>query len=128
MVPIGPAAEPTVAASRLAKKVRFVAKADRGRSAHFLDPPFSHHPLPPAILCGMSDVTRKLSQLHSSDPQAAEKLLPQIYNELKKLAAAKLAKEKPGQTLQATALVHEAYARLVGNEQNQGWDSRGHFF
>jgi RNA polymerase sigma factor (TIGR02999 family) len=62
------------------------------------------------------------------DPQAAEKLLPLVYDELRKLAAAKLAQEKPGQTLQATALVHEAYLRLVGGENNQPWDGQGHFF
>jgi RNA polymerase sigma factor (TIGR02999 family) len=76
----------------------------------------------------MSDVTRVLSQIEHGDPQAAEKLLPMVYEELRKLAAAKLAQEKPGQTLQATALVHEAYVRLVGDEQAQTWDSRGHFF
>lgn len=62
----------------------------------------------------MSDVTRILSQIEQGDPQAAEKLLPLVYDELRKLAAAKLAHEKPGQTLQATALVHEAYLRLMG--------------
>jgi RNA polymerase sigma factor (sigma-70 family) len=98
---------------------------------------------------GMSDVTRILSQIDQGDPRAAEELLPLVYEELRKLAAAKLAHEKPGQTLQATALVHEAYLRLVGGEvaSNQEpvasdkvspaghrplatghWDSRGHFF
>ncbi len=82
----------------------------------------------------MSDVTRILSQIESGDPQAADKLLPLVYEELRKLAASKLAQEKPGQTLQATALVHEAYLRLVpANEgrakpAGQGWDGRGHFF
>jgi RNA polymerase sigma factor (sigma-70 family) len=104
----------------------------------------------------MSDVTRILSQIESGDPQAAQQLLPLVYDELRKLAAAKLVHEKPGQTLQATALVHEAYLRLVGNQEpadrgqgpgtrNQGssqsnlapgswqlapgsWNSRGHFF
>ena len=76
----------------------------------------------------MSDVTRILSQIESGDPAAAEQLLPLVYDELRKLAAAKLAQEKPGQTLQATALVHEAYIRLVDVEQAQHWDSRGHFF
>jgi len=80
------------------------------------------------ILCSMSDVTRILSQIEAGDPQAAEKLLPLVYDELRKLAAAKLAQEKPGQTLQATALVHEAYLRLVDNEKANRWDSRGHFF
>ncbi len=76
----------------------------------------------------MSDVTRILSQIEQGDPQAAEKLLPLVYDELRKLAAAKLAQEKPGQTLQATALVHDAYIRLVDVEKAQHWNSRGHFF
>lgn len=76
----------------------------------------------------MSDVTRILSQIESGDPSAAEQLLPLVYEELRKLAAAKLAHEAPGQTLQATALVHDAYIRLVDVEQVQQWDSRGHFF
>src|SRR5436309_857172 len=76
----------------------------------------------------MSDVTRILSQIQEGDPHAAEKLLPLVYNELRRLAAAKLAQEKPGQTLQATALVHEAYVRLMEGERASDWDSRGHFF
>jgi RNA polymerase sigma factor (TIGR02999 family) len=76
----------------------------------------------------MSDVTRILSQIESGDAQAADELLPLVYYELRKLAASRLRQEKPGQTLQATALVHEAYLRLVGEEQAQNWDSRGHFF
>jgi RNA polymerase sigma factor (TIGR02999 family) len=76
----------------------------------------------------MSDVTRILSQIESGDPSAAEQLLPLVYDELRKLAAAKMADEKPGQTLQATALVHEAYIRLVDVEKAQHWNSRGHFF
>jgi RNA polymerase sigma factor (TIGR02999 family) len=76
----------------------------------------------------MSDVTRILSQIESGDPSAAEQLLPLVYEELRKLAAAKLAQEKPGQTLEATALVHEAYVRLVDVEKAQHWNSRGHFF
>src|SRR5437763_571145 len=76
----------------------------------------------------MSDVTRILSQIEQGDPQAAERLLPLVYDELRKLAAVKLAQEKPGQTLQATALVHEAYVRLLTDEQAQHWNSRGHFF
>jgi RNA polymerase sigma factor (TIGR02999 family) len=76
----------------------------------------------------MSEVTRILSAIDQGDPHAAEQLLPLVYEELRKLAAAKLAHEKPGQTLQATALVHEAYLRLVDAEQAQHWDSRGHFF
>jgi RNA polymerase sigma factor (TIGR02999 family) len=76
----------------------------------------------------MSDVTRILTQIEQGDTAAAEKLLPLVYDELRKLAAAKLAHEKPGQTLQATALVHEAYVRLVDVEKARHWDSRGHFF
>ena len=76
----------------------------------------------------MSDVTRILSQIESGDPAAAEQLLPLVYEELRKLAAATLAHEKPGQTLQATALVHDAYIRLVDGNIVQRWDSRGHFF
>ena len=76
----------------------------------------------------MSNVTRILSQIESGDPSAAEQLLPLVYAELRNLADAKLAHEKPGQTLQATALVHEAYLRLVDIEQAQHWDSRRHFF
>ena len=76
----------------------------------------------------MSDVTRILSQIESGDPSAAEQLLPLVYEELRKLAAARLAHEKPEQTLQATELVHDAYLRLVDVEQAQHWDSRGHFF
>jgi RNA polymerase sigma factor (TIGR02999 family) len=76
----------------------------------------------------MNDVTRILSQIEQGDPQAAEQLLPLVYDELRKLAAQKLAQEKPGQTLQATALVHEAYLRLVDRQAAQQWDSRGHFF
>jgi RNA polymerase sigma factor (TIGR02999 family) len=76
----------------------------------------------------MTDVTRILSQIEAGDPSAAQQLLPLVYDELRKLAAAKLAHEKPGQTLQATALVHDAYVRLVDVEQAQKWNSRGHFF
>jgi RNA polymerase sigma factor (TIGR02999 family) len=76
----------------------------------------------------MSDVTRILSEIESGDPSAAEQLLPLVYDELRKLAAAKMAQEKPDQTLQATALVHEAYIRLVDVEKAKHWDSRGHFF
>lgn len=81
-----------------------------------------------AIFISMSDVTRILSNIESGDPSAAEQLLPLVYDELRKLAAAKLAQEKPGQTLQATALVHEAYVRLVDVKKAQHWDSRRHFF
>jgi RNA polymerase sigma factor (TIGR02999 family) len=76
----------------------------------------------------MTDVTQILSQIEHGDPRAAEQLLPLVYHELRKLAAAKLANEKPGQTLQATALVHEAYLRLVSKESDSSWNSRGHFF
>src|SRR5947199_1196700 len=76
----------------------------------------------------MKNVTQILGQIESGDSSAAEKLLPLVYDELRKLAAAKLAQEKPGQTLQATALVHDAYIRLVDVEKAQRWDSRGHFF
>jgi RNA polymerase sigma factor (TIGR02999 family) len=76
----------------------------------------------------MSDVTRILSAIEEGDPQAAEQLLPLVYEELRKLAAQRMAQEAPGQTLQATALVHEAYVRLVDVDKAQHWNSRGHFF
>ena len=76
----------------------------------------------------MNDVTRLLTAIETGDPHAAEQLLPLVYDELRKLAAQKLAQEKPGQTLEATALVHEAYVRLVGPEAPNNWNSRGHFF
>jgi RNA polymerase sigma factor (TIGR02999 family) len=76
----------------------------------------------------MSHVTRILSAIEAGDPHAAEQLLPLVYDELRKLAGNKLAQEKPGQTLEATALVHEAYLRLVDTEKAQHWNSRGHFF
>jgi RNA polymerase sigma factor (TIGR02999 family) len=76
----------------------------------------------------MTDVTRILSAIEEGDTQAAEQLLPLVYEELRKLASAKMVQEKPGQTLQATALVHEAYVRLVDGQERQHWDSRGHFF
>ena len=76
----------------------------------------------------MNEVTRVLSAIEAGDPHAAEQLLPLVYQELRQLAAHKLAQEKPGQTLQATALVHEAYLRLVKVEKAPHWDSRGHFF
>src|SRR5262245_51890780 len=81
------------------------------------------HPVLP-----MSDVTRILSAIEQGDPTAAEQLLPLVYDELRRLAAHKLAKEKPGQTLDATALVHEAYLRLVNPQRPQDWANRGHFF
>src|SRR5262245_21583058 len=76
----------------------------------------------------MNDVTRVLSAIDQGDPHAAEQLLPLVYEELRKLATAKLAQEKPGQTLQATALVHEAYLRLLDADQARRWECRGHFF
>lgn len=81
-----------------------------------------------AIIGFMPDVTQILSQIESGDPSAAEQLLPVVYEELRKLAAAKLAHERPGQTLQATGLVHEAYLRLANVQQAQHWDSKSHFF
>jgi RNA polymerase sigma factor (TIGR02999 family) len=75
----------------------------------------------------MSDVTRVLSAIEEGDPKAPEQLLPMVYEELRKLAAQRLARESPGQTLQATALVHEAYLRLIGSE-TPSWNGRGHFF
>ena len=76
----------------------------------------------------MTGITDILSQIHQGDPAAAEELLPLVYDELRSLAAAKLSRERPGQTLQATALVHEVYLRLVGAENPPDWNSRGHFF
>ena len=76
----------------------------------------------------MSDVTRILSAIDQGDPRAAERLLPLVYNELRRLAATKIARESPGQTLQATALVHEAYLRLLDGDRQQDWNGRGHFF
>jgi RNA polymerase sigma factor (TIGR02999 family) len=76
----------------------------------------------------MNDVTRILSASEQGDPEAAERLLPLVYDELRKLAAQRLAQEKPGQTLQATALVHDAYVRLVDVDEPAHWDGRGHFF
>jgi RNA polymerase sigma factor (TIGR02999 family) len=76
----------------------------------------------------MSDVTRILSAIEQGDPQAAQQLLPLVYEELRRLATQRMAQENPGQTLQATALVHEAYLRLVGGDNAQHWNSRGHFY
>ena len=76
----------------------------------------------------MSEVTQILNAIKQGDPKAADQLLPLVYEELRKLAAQRLAQEKPGQTLQATALVHEAYVRLVGRYSDQSWDDRRHFF
>ena len=76
----------------------------------------------------MDEVTRILHQIEQGDPHAAGQLLPLVYDELRRLATHKLAQERPGQTLQATALVHEAYLRLVGHDPERHWDHRGHFF
>jgi RNA polymerase sigma factor (TIGR02999 family) len=76
----------------------------------------------------MEEVSRILSAVEKGEPRAAEQLLPLVYDELRRLAAQKLARENPGQTVDATALVHEAYLRLVGNDPAQPWNSRGHFF
>ena len=76
----------------------------------------------------MANITQILSQIEAGDPSAADQLLPLVYDELRNLAAARLAHEKPGQTLQATALVHDAYLRLVDADENPHWNSRGHFF
>src|SRR5437762_2806021 len=76
----------------------------------------------------MNELTRVLSAIEQGDPHAAEQLLPLVYDELRRLAAQKMAQENPGQTLQATALVHEAYVRLVDHDEAQSWDGRGHFF
>ena len=88
--------------------------------------------MPSVIFRVMSDVTQILSAIEQGDPHAAQQLLPLVYDELRKLAAARLAQEKPGQTLQATALVHEAYLRLIGDQPaaraTEHWNSRGHFF
>jgi RNA polymerase sigma factor (TIGR02999 family) len=80
------------------------------------------------MLVCMTDVTEILSRIENGDPAAADRLLPLVYNQLRRLAEAKLAKEQPGQTLQATALVHEAYLRLVKPGQAPDWNGRGHFF
>src|SRR5437764_11829797 len=80
------------------------------------------------MIGGMTDVTRLLDAAAAGDPTAAGDLLPLVYDELRKLAAARMAAEAPGQTLQATALVHEAYLRLVGEDGSPHWNSRGHFF
>src|SRR5260370_10380812 len=90
--------------------------------------PFSHRGRHTDIIRAMSDVTQILDAAKRGDPQAAAQLLPLVYDELRRLAAAKLAHEKPGQTLDATALVHEAYLRLVGPAASARWENPGHFF
>ena len=83
----------------------------------------------PVMIVSMTDVTRILNQIEQGDPTASDQLLPLVYDELRVLARQRLSNEKPGQTLQATALVHEAYLRLVGSGKNdQSWNNRGHFF
>src|SRR5262245_18862225 len=91
-------------------------------------PPGETSRSPRGRLARMTDVTRVLSAIEHGDPHAAEQLLPLVYDELHRLAAERMAREKPGQTLQATALVHEAYLRLVNQAADQRWDHRGHFF
>jgi RNA polymerase sigma factor (TIGR02999 family) len=92
-----------------------------------------HHPIretssTPEDIPSMNEVTRVLSAIERGEPRAAEELLPLVYEELRRLAARRLSREKPGQTLQATALVNEAYMRLVGGDGGKDWDGRGHFF
>src|SRR5262245_24701258 len=93
-----------------------------------VDGPVQPRPVSIVGIEPMTEVTRILSAIEEGDPRAAEQLLPLVYDELRKLAAQKLAQEKPGQTLQATALVHEAYLRLVDVDKSKHWNSRGHFF
>ncbi len=90
--------------------------------------PLGREPRCGGVIAPMNDVTRALSAIEQGDPTAAEQLLALVYDELHKLAARKLAHEKPGQTLQATALVNEAYLRLVGGRQTPQWKDKGHFF
>ena len=105
------------------------ARTRKSRPFYSLLPaPCSLPPSPRGILASMASFTQILSAIERGDARAADELLPLVYDELRKLAAQRLAQEKPGQTLQATALVHEAYLRLVGGEPTQQWDSRGHFF
>ena len=98
------------------------------RSLTLRCPPGETSRFPRDKLANMSEVTHILSAIEQGDPSAAEQLLPLVYDELRKLATQRLAQEKSGQTLQATALVHEAYVRLVDVGQAQNWNSRGHFF
>lgn len=90
--------------------------------------PKAHAEIEPVNQSSMSDVSRILLQMDAGDPTAVNQLLPVVYAELRQLAAAKLALEKPGQTLQATALVHEAYLRLIGTDTTVHWNGRSHFF
>ena len=100
----------------------------RAARAQVYHSPLYPSPLTKRMLHSMSDVTRILNAIDQGDPHAAGELLPLVYDELRKLAAQKLAQEKPGQTLEATALVHEAYLRLVNVDKDQEWHGRGHFF
>jgi len=104
------------------------AAAVRGRRARPFPLRTRFSPARGVIIAAMSDVTQLLNAIDAGDPKAADRLLPLVYEELRKLAAAKMAQEKPGQTLQATALVHEAWLRLAGAEEQKAWNSRGHFF
>jgi RNA polymerase sigma factor (TIGR02999 family) len=122
-------------ASELAEKTWWVKRFDVDRGQGFRNPQQAVGRSRPAgslhphgALVGMSEVTHILSAIEQGDPHAAEQLLPLVYAELRKLAAQRLAQEKPGQTLQATALVHDAYLRLVDTEKARQWNSRGHFF
>ena len=113
------ATRPSASGQTAARERQPCLKAARIRETSFS--PSSHGVL-------LTDVTEILSAIEGGDPAASEQLLPLVYDELRRLAAAKLAAEKPGQTLQATALVHEVYLRLVGGDQAQNWDGRNHFF
>src|SRR5262245_31646056 len=105
------------------------ARMSRGpERASLRPPPCETSRSPRGRLARMTDVTRILSAIEQGDPHAAEQLLPLLYDELRQLAAQRLAHEAPGQTLEATALVHEAYLRLVDVDKAQHWNSRGHFF
>jgi len=109
------------------RKNRFGQSIERAivRTLRYNCRPWSHSSVKATSI---TDVTRILSQIESGDPSAAEQLLPLVYEELRKLASVRMVQEAPGQTLQATALVHEAYLRLVASEESQNWDNRGHFF
>src|SRR5215470_13546355 len=103
-------------------------RAIRPKQASFQPPPSESNRSARGRLPKMTDVTRILSAIEHGDPHAAEQLLPLVYDELRKMAAQKLLQEKPGQTLDATALVHEAYLRLMDAEGRKSWEGRGHFF
>jgi RNA polymerase sigma factor (TIGR02999 family) len=112
-----------IPATGLRHSTSAAATEDRGESARALRTHTAG-----GMLTSMSEVTRILSAIEQGEPSAATELLPLVYDELRKLAAQRLAQEKPGQTLQATALVHEAYLRLVDADKVRQWNSRGHFF